>query len=60
MKLSASPYTAADSSTLENSWVGPATHILLPISKDDKVELAVRYMFDLKLTVLIIMEQGIA
>ena len=59
MKLSASPYMAADSSTSENSWVGPAMHILLPISKEDKVELVVHYVFDLKLTILIIMEQGI-
>ena len=58
MKHSASPYTAADSS--ENCWVGPATHIQPPISKEDKAELAVHYIFDLKLTILIIMEQGIA
>ena len=50
---------AACSSTSENSWVGLAMHIQPPISKEDKAELVVHYVFDLKLTVLIIMEQGI-
>ena len=60
MKLSAAPYTAADSSTSENSWVGLVMHIQPPISKEDKAELVVCYIFDIKLTILIIMEQGIA
>ena len=56
MKLSATPYMAADSSISENSWVRLVTHIQPPISKEDKAELVVHYIFDLKLTVLIIME----
>ena len=60
MNLSA-PYMAADSSTSENNWVVPVTHIQPPISKEDKAELVVRYIFNTKLTVnLIIITQGIA